>query len=144
MTVCEDGPQAVQATPNDPRVTRLGAVLRKTSLDELPQLFNVLAGSMSLVGPPAAPHALNEEFRTQIGGYMLRHKVKPGITGLAQVNGWRGETDVPEKMRKRVECDHRYIREWSLWLDLKILLKTVFVVLSQKECVLEGGTRGKG
>ena len=103
-----------------------------TSLDELPQLFNVLEGSMSLVGPRPHPHALNEEFRTQIGGYMLRHKVKPGITGLAQVNGWRGETDSPEKMQKRIEFDHRYIREWSLWLDLTILARTVLVVVSRK------------
>ena len=132
MTVCEDGPEAVQAQPGDPRVTRLGAVLRRTSLDELPQLFNVLAGSMSLVGPRPHAHAQNEEFRSQIAGYMLRHKIKPGITGLAQVNGWRGVTDVPEKMRKRVEFDHRYIREWSLWLDIKILLKTVLVVISGK------------
>jgi putative colanic acid biosynthesis UDP-glucose lipid carrier transferase len=132
MTVCEDGPQAVQAKRCDPRVTRLGAILRKTSLDELPQLFNVLDGSMSLVGPRPHPHALNEEFRTRIGGYMLRHKVKPGITGLAQVNGWRGETDTAEKMQKRIEFDHRYIREWSLWLDVAILAKTVLVVLSRK------------
>lgn len=132
MTVCEDGPQTVQAKRNDPRVTRLGAILRKTSLDELPQLFNVLKGSMSLVGPRPHPDALNEEYRTQIGGYMLRHKVKPGITGLAQVSGWRGETDSPEKMQKRIEFDHRYIREWSLWLDMKILMKTVVVVLSRK------------
>ena len=132
MKVCEDGPQAVQAKLDDPRVTRLGAILRKTSLDELPQLFNVLDGSMSLVGPRPHPHALNEEFRTQIGGYMLRHKVKPGITGLAQVNGWRGETDSPEKMQKRIEFDHRYIREWSLWMDIGILMKTVFVVFSRK------------
>jgi putative colanic acid biosynthesis UDP-glucose lipid carrier transferase len=130
MTVCEDGPQAVQAKREDPRVTRLGAILRKTSLDELPQLFNVLDGSMSLVGPRPHPHALNEEFRTQITGYMLRHKVKPGITGLAQVNGWRGETDSPEKMHKRIEFDHRYICEWSLWMDMKILLKTALVVIS--------------
>ena len=132
MTVCEDGPQAVQAQINDPRVTPLGAMLRRSSLDELPQLFNVLAGSMSLVGPRPHAHAQNEEFRPQIAGYMLRHKIKPGITGLAQVNGWRGITDVPEKMRKRVEFDHRYIREWSLWLDVKILLKTVVVVISGK------------
>lgn len=132
MTVCEDGAQAVQARRNDPRVTWLGAILRKTSLDELPQLFNVLAGSMSLVGPRPHATAQNEEFRSQIEGYMLRHKVKPGITGLAQVNGWRGETDSPEKMKKRIECDHRYIREWSMWLDIKILFKTVFVVLSGK------------
>ena len=87
---------------------------------------------MSLVGPRPHPHALNEEFRAQIGGYMLRHKVKPGITGLAQVNGWRGETDTAEKMQKRVEFDHRYIREWSLWLDVTILARTVLVVLSGK------------
>ncbi len=132
MSVCEDGPQSVQATRNDPRVTRLGAFLRRTSLDELPQLFNVLGGSMSLVGPRPHTEALNEEFRRQIGGYMLRHKVKPGITGLAQVNGWRGETDSPEKMQKRIEFDHRYIREWSLWLDIEIMAKTVLVVLSQR------------
>ena len=132
MCVCEDGPQAVQAKRNDPRVTRLGAVLRRTSLDELPQLFNVLEGSMSLVGPRPHPNALNNEFRQQIEGYMLRHKVKPGITGLAQVNGWRGETDSPEKMQKRIEFDHRYIREWSLWMDVKILLQTVLVVFSRK------------
>jgi putative colanic acid biosysnthesis UDP-glucose lipid carrier transferase len=132
MTVCEDGPQAVQAKRNDSRVTRLGAILRRASLDELPQLFNVLWGSMSLVGPRPHPHALNEEYRTQIGGYMLRHKVKPGITGLAQVNGWRGETDSPEKMQKRIECDHRYIREWSLGMDFAILAKTALVVLSRK------------
>ena len=132
MTVCEDGAAAVQATRNDPRITWLGAVLRKTSLDELPQLFNVLEGSMSLVGPRPHANAQNEEFRTRIGGYMLRHKVKPGITGLAQVNGWRGETDAPEKMQKRIEFDHRYIREWSLWLDIKIMMKTVVVVVSGK------------
>ena len=132
MTVCEDGPQAVQATPQRSPRHAARRVLRKTSLDELPQLFNVLAGSMSLVGPRPHANAQNEEFRSQIDGYMLRHKVKPGITGLAQVNGWRGETDSPEKMRKRIEFDHRYIREWSLWLDVKILLKTVLVVLSGK------------
>ena len=132
MTVCEDGPQFVQARRDDPRVTRLGAFLRRTSLDELPQLFNVLDGNMSLVGPRPHTHALNEEFRAQIGGYMLREKVKPGITGLAQVNGWRGETNSPEKMQKRIEFDHRYIREWSLWLDITILMKTVLVVLSGK------------
>ena len=130
MRVCESASQMVQATQDDPRVTRVGAVLRKTSLDELPQLFNVLGGSMSLVGP--RPHASlqNEEYRTLIQGYMLRHKVKPGITGLAQVNGWRGETDTLEKMEKRVECDHQYIRDWSISMDLKILFKTIFVVFS--------------
>jgi putative colanic acid biosysnthesis UDP-glucose lipid carrier transferase len=132
MTVCEQGENAVQAKRGDPRVTPLGALLRRFSIDELPQLLNVLAGNMSLVGPRPHANAQNEEFRTQIQGYMLRHKVKPGITGLAQVNGWRGETDVPEKMQKRIEFDHRYIREWSLWLDIKILFKTIFVVISGK------------
>lgn len=129
MKVCEDGPVAVQAVKNDPRVTRLGAILRKTSMDELPQLFNVLAGGMSLVGPRPHPNALNEQFRTRVEGYMLRHKVKPGITGLAQVSGWRGETDTPEKMEKRIEFDLRYIREWSIWLDIKILLLTPLEVV---------------
>ncbi len=132
MKVCEDGANVVQARPNDPRVTWLGAILRRTSLDELPQLFNVLAGDMSLVGP--RPHAAvqNEEYRSQIHGYMLRHKVKPGITGLAQVNGWRGATDSPEKMRNRIDCDLFYIREWSLWLDVAILFRTILVVLSAR------------
>jgi putative colanic acid biosynthesis UDP-glucose lipid carrier transferase len=132
MTVCEDGPKAVQARRGDARVTPLGAVLRQLSLDELPQLFNVLGGSMSLVGPRPHPNALNEQFRPLVEGYMLRHKVKPGITGLAQVHGARGETDSPEKMRRRIEFDHRYIREWSLWMDFTILLKTVIVVFSRK------------
>ncbi|MEQ8790437.1 MAG: undecaprenyl-phosphate glucose phosphotransferase [Pirellulaceae bacterium] len=132
MRVREDGTKVTQAVKNDPRVTPLGAVLRKTSLDELPQLFNVLEGTMSLVGPRPHASAHNEEYRPLIHGYMLRHKVKPGITGLAQVSGWRGETDTLEKMERRVECDHRYIREWSLWLDLRILLQTVLVVLSRK------------
>ncbi|MGE3409665.1 MAG: undecaprenyl-phosphate glucose phosphotransferase [Pirellulales bacterium] len=132
MRVCEDGNTFRQATRNDPRVTPLGAVLRKTSLDELPQLFNVLDGSMSLVGPRPHPNKHNEQFRSLIPGYMLRHKVKPGITGLAQVNGYRGETDTLDKMQKRIECDHQYIRDWSLWLDLKILLRTVLVVLRRQ------------
>ena len=121
-----------QATKGDARVTRLGAILRKTSLDELPQLFNVLRGDMSVVGP--RPHASihNEEYRQLIQGYMLRHKVKPGITGLAQVNGFRGETDTLDKMAKRVACDHQYIRDWSLWLDLKILFRTIWIVASCK------------
>ncbi len=132
MVVCEQDHEFKQATVNDPRVTRIGSILRRTSLDELPQLFNVLEGSMSLVGP--RPHATvqNEEYRNLIQGYMLRHKVKPGITGLAQVNGWRGETDTLEKMERRVECDHRYIREWSVWMDVKILFRTIFVVLSRR------------
>ena len=132
MTVCENGERFTQATQHDERVTRIGSMLRKTSLDELPQLFNVLENSMSLVGP--RPHATlqNEEYRSLIQGYMLRHKVKPGMTGLAQVNGWRGETDTLEKMERRIECDHRYIREWSLFMDVRILFRTVFVVFSRQ------------
>jgi putative colanic acid biosynthesis UDP-glucose lipid carrier transferase len=111
-------------------VTSIGRILRKTSLDELPQLFNVLQGSMSLVGPRPHATAQNEHYRRLIPGYMLRHKVKPGITGLAQVLGWRGETDTLDKMANRIQCDLQYIREWSLWMDIKILLKTVTVVFS--------------
>ncbi|QDU98141.1 undecaprenyl-phosphate glucose phosphotransferase [Lignipirellula cremea] len=128
MRVMDNGPQVKQATRNDPRITPLGGLLRRTSLDELPQLFNVLDGSMSLVGPRPHASAHNEAYRNQIQGYMLRHKVKPGITGLAQVNGWRGETDTLEKMARRVECDHQYIREWSIWMDIRILFRTVLVV----------------
>ncbi len=127
MRVQEDGARVVQATKQDPRVTKIGAILRKTSLDEIPQLFNVLTGEMSLVGPRPHANAHNEEYRKQILGYMLRHKVKPGITGLAQVSGWRGETDTLDKMEGRIACDHRYIREWSLGMDIKILLKTLLV-----------------
>ncbi len=132
MRACENGPVVTQATKEDPRITPIGRILRKTSLDELPQLFNVLEGTMSLVGPRPHASAHNERYRKLIRGYMLRHKVKPGITGLAQVEGFRGETETLDKMQKRVDCDHRYIREWSVWLDLKILLRTVFVVLRQE------------
>jgi len=126
MSVCEDGEEISQAKKGDTRITPLGKFLRKTSLDEFPQLINVLQGRMSLVGP--RPHAVahNEEYRKLIHGYMLRHKVKPGITGWAQVNGWRGETDTLDKMEKRVEYDLEYIRNWSLWLDIKILWLTLF------------------
>lgn len=126
MTVCEDGGVVRQATRNDQRVTRLGAFLRRTSLDELPQFLNVLTGEMSIVGP--RPHAVahNELYRKQIPGYMLRHKVKPGITGWAQVNGWRGETDTLDKMAKRIEHDLHYIRQWDLLFDLKIIFMTIF------------------
>lgn len=126
MHVCDDGDHVPQATKTDTRVTTLGKFLRRTSLDELPQLINVLEGSMSLVGP--RPHAVahNEQYRALIYGYMLRHKVKPGITGWAQVNGWRGETDTVEKMKKRVEYDLEYIRNWSLWLDVEILWLTLW------------------
>ncbi len=131
MTCCEDGTSVMQATKNDQRVTRLGAMLRRTSLDELPQLFNVLEGSMSLVGPRPHATAHNEQYRSLIEGYMLRHKVKPGITGLAQVMGYRGETETLDKMAGRVRFDHQYIREWSLWMDLKILFRTLAVVVKQ-------------
>ena len=132
MRVCENGEVVTQATQNDSRVTPIGLILRKTSLDELPQLFNVLRGQMSLVGPRPHASSHNEEYRKRIDGYMLRHKVKPGITGLAQGSGWRGETDTLEKMVRRVECDHRYIREWTLWMDMKILFKTLRVVVSTR------------
>jgi putative colanic acid biosynthesis UDP-glucose lipid carrier transferase len=132
MRVCEDGAVVSQATKGDPRVTKIGAFLRKSSLYELPQLFNVFDGTMSLVGPRPHASAHNEQYRQQIQGYMLRHKVKPGITGLAQVNGYRGETDTLEKMEGRVRFDHQYIREWSWWLDVRILLRTFFVVLKRE------------
>jgi len=126
MTVMEDGDAVIQASRNDCRITPLGAFLRRTSLDELPQFFNVLLGDMSVVGP--RPHAVahNEQYRRQVSRYMLRHKVKPGITGWAQVNGWRGETDTLEKMQKRIEFDLDYIENWSVWWDLKIVLLTLF------------------
>jgi putative colanic acid biosynthesis UDP-glucose lipid carrier transferase len=126
MTVCEDGPKIAQATRNDKRVTRLGKFLRKSSLDELPQFLQVLTGEMSIVGP--RPHAVahNEEYRTLIRNYMLRHKVKPGITGWAQVNGWRGETPDVAMMEKRVQHDLEYIKSWTLYLDVKIIFMTVF------------------
>jgi putative colanic acid biosynthesis UDP-glucose lipid carrier transferase len=128
MTVCEDGAVVTQATKTDLRVTPLGRVLRSTSLDELPQLFNVLQGKMSVVGP--RPHAVahNEQYRKLINGYMIRHKVRPGITGLAQVNGLRGETDTVEKMRERVRFDLEYLSHWSPWLDVKIICKTLWVM----------------
>jgi putative colanic acid biosynthesis UDP-glucose lipid carrier transferase len=133
MRVCDDGPIVKQATRQDPRVTPLGRILRRTSLDELPQLFNVLTGTMSLVGPRPHATAHNEQYRRLIRGYMLRHKVKPGVTGLAQVEGCRGETDTLDKMRRRVEFDHRYIRDWSLLLDFRILRKTLWVAWRQPE-----------
>jgi len=133
MRTCDDGPVVKQATQNDKRVTRVGAVLRRTSLDELPQLFNVLQGSMSLVGPRPHASAHNEQYRRLIRGYMLRHKVKPGITGWAQVNGCRGETETVEKMKRRIDYDHQYIRFWSLGLDLRILFRTLWVAWKQPE-----------
>ena len=132
MTVTEDGGQIVQATRQDRRVTPIGRYLRRYSLDELPQLFNVLQGRMSLVGP--RPHAVahNEEYRKLIKGYMLRHKVLPGITGLAQINGCRGETSTLEDMRARVTYDLDYLRRWTPMLDLKILLLTIPRLLGDK------------
>jgi putative colanic acid biosysnthesis UDP-glucose lipid carrier transferase len=129
MTVAEDGEQVRQAQRNDTRVTTVGRFIRRTSLDELPQLFNVLQGTMSVVGP--RPHAVahNQMYRRLIQGYMLRHKVKPGITGLAQVHGARGETDTLEKMQNRIRYDLEYLRNWSIGLDLGILVRTVWVVL---------------
>jgi putative colanic acid biosynthesis UDP-glucose lipid carrier transferase len=128
MKVTDDGPTIVQATKSDPRTTRIGRFLRRYSLDELPQLMNVLAGQMSLVGP--RPHAVahNEAYRKLIKGYMVRHKVKPGITGLAQVNGLRGETRNLEQMEERVRYDLEYLRNWSFELDIAILWKTVLCV----------------
>lgn len=128
MTVCENGAKVTQATRDDPRIKPFGAFLRKYSLDELPQFINVLQGRMSIVGP--RPHAVahNELYRKEITSYMLRHKVKPGITGLAQVSGCRGETDTLEKMERRVAYDLRYIQHWSLLLDLKIIFLTIFQV----------------
>lgn len=126
MRTMDNGAVVQQATKGDPRMTSIGAFLRRTSLDELPQFINVLTGKMSIVGP--RPHAVahNELYRSQISGYMLRHKVKPGITGWAQVNGWRGETDTLDKMKMRIEHDLAYIRSWSVWLDIKIIFLTVF------------------
>ena len=126
MTVSEDGPTIKQAQRNDPRVTPLGRLLRRTSLDELPQFWQVVTGEMSVVGP--RPHAVahNEHYRSLVPRYMLRHKVKPGITGWAQVNGWRGETASVESMEKRVEHDLEYVDHWSLLLDIKILFKTIW------------------
>ena len=125
MTVMENGGEVVQASKGDTRLTKIGGFLRRTSLDELPQFLNVLTGQMSIVGP--RPHAVvhNEEYRKLVRGYMLRHKVKPGITGWAQINGWRGETDTLDKMEKRVEYDLYYIHNWSVSLDIKIILLTI-------------------
>jgi putative colanic acid biosynthesis UDP-glucose lipid carrier transferase len=133
MTVCEREDEVVQATRDDQRVTKVGHFLRQRSLDELPQFINVLQGSMSVVGP--RPHAVqhNEMYRRIIKGYMVRHKVKPGITGWAQVNGFRGETETVEKMQGRIEYDLDYLRNWSVGLDLWIIAKTVFLILGDRE-----------
>jgi putative colanic acid biosynthesis UDP-glucose lipid carrier transferase len=133
MTVTEDGDRIQQATRHDARITPIGRFLRRHSIDELPQLFNVLAGSMSLVGP--RPHAVahNEQYRRLIKGYMVRHKVLPGITGLAQVNGCRGETARLEEMKARIDYDLDYLRQWKPTLDLKILLLTALQILGDRK-----------
>ncbi len=133
MRVTEDGGTIQQAQRNDPRITSVGAFLRKTSLDELPQFINVLQGRMSIVGP--RPHAVahNELYRKLIKGYMVRHKVKPGITGWAQINGYRGETDTLDKMQGRIDFDLDYLRNWSLPLDIRIIFRTVRLVLQDQK-----------
>jgi putative colanic acid biosynthesis UDP-glucose lipid carrier transferase len=132
MVVHQEHAGAVtQAQRHDPRITRVGRFIRRTSVDELPQLFNVLEGSMSLVGP--RPHAIahNQFYSDKVNAYLARHRIKPGMTGLAQIRGHRGETDSVEKMQKRVECDLEYINRWSPWLDLKILFLTPFALFSR-------------
>jgi putative colanic acid biosynthesis UDP-glucose lipid carrier transferase len=126
-----DDLEVKQASRDDPRITRVGQFIRRTSIDELPQLFNALQGRMSLVGP--RPHAVahNDYYTGKIDAYMARHRIKPGITGLAQISGYRGETETIDKMEKRVELDLAYINNWSLWLDIKILIKTPFTLLSK-------------
>jgi len=133
MFVTEDGEKITQVTRDDPRITPIGRIMRSYSLDELPQLLNVLQGKMSIVGP--RPHAVahNEQYRSLIKGYMLRHKVLPGITGLAQVNGCRGETSTVEEMQARVMYDLEYMRNWTPFLDLKILLLTVVRVFNDSK-----------
>jgi putative colanic acid biosynthesis UDP-glucose lipid carrier transferase len=133
MTVQEDGDVVRQATKDDDRITRVGRMLRRTSLDELPQFINVVQGRMSVVGP--RPHAVahNETYRKLVDGYMVRHKVKPGVTGWAQVNGFRGETDTVDKMQQRIEYDLAYLRNWSLRLDLMIVLKTALVLFGDRK-----------
>jgi putative colanic acid biosysnthesis UDP-glucose lipid carrier transferase len=122
-----------QATKNDPRVTRIGALLRTTSLDEMPQFLNVLIGDMSIVGPRPHSVPMNKEFKKQIGKYNSRHKIKPGITGLAQVKGYRGEIDNPYKIKARVRLDSFYIKNWSIWMDLDICIRTVYELIFNRE-----------
>jgi len=133
MRTTDNGPVVVQASRGDPRITRFGALIRRTSLDELPQFVNVLQGRMSIVGP--RPHAVahNQHYRRQVKAYMARHKVKPGITGWAQVNGLRGETETLDKMTARIEYDLEYLRNWSLGLDLRIIARTVKLVFFDKD-----------
>ncbi|WP_372739244.1 exopolysaccharide biosynthesis polyprenyl glycosylphosphotransferase, partial [Neptunomonas sp.] len=131
MQLHNDAEVVQQATKQDPRVTKVGKFIRKSSIDELPQLFNVLNGSMSLVGP--RPHAVshNNYYSDKINAYLARHRIKPGITGLAQIEGYRGETETLDKMQKRVELDLVYINNWSLLLDIKILIKTPMSLLAK-------------
>jgi lipopolysaccharide/colanic/teichoic acid biosynthesis glycosyltransferase len=132
MTVQENGPAVVQATRDDPRVTSIGHLLRSASIDELPQLLNVVRGDMSLIGP--RPHALAHDnyFETVLSEYAFRHHVKPGMTGWAQCNGARGGTPTIEHISERVKLDLWYINNWSLWLDIQILIKTFFEVLRKR------------
>lgn len=132
MTVAEDGADVTQVIRSDSRITKVGSFIRKYSIDELPQLINVINGTMSLVGP--RPHAVahNEYYRDKVHGYMARHKIRPGITGWAQVNGCRGETEVIEKMQRRLRYDLEYIQNWSIALDIRILLKTLYTILRDK------------
>jgi putative colanic acid biosynthesis UDP-glucose lipid carrier transferase len=126
MRVMESSGAFTQAKKNDPRVTRVGSFIRRTSLDELPQFFNVLQGRMSIVGPRPHPVSLNDHYKDKVEFYFQRHKVKPGITGWAQINGCRGETDTLDKMERRIQYDLQYIQNWSVWLDLKIIFLTIF------------------
>ncbi len=129
MTITEDGGNSyTQVAKNDARVTRVGNFIRKTSIDELPQFINVLQGRMSIVGPRPHVVAVNEKYRKQIPSYMIRHKVKPGITGWAQVNGYRGGDDL-ESMTKRIQHDLDYLRNWSVWLDVKIIFRTALMMV---------------
>ena len=135
MNVMEDGEDMVQAVAGDHRVTRVGRILRRTSLDELPQIFNVLKGEMSVVGPRPHPLALNNRYQELMASYSSRHKVKPGITGWAQINGLRGATADPALMNRRVELDLEYIENWSIWADLKIIAATPFLGLVHKNAL---------
>lgn len=129
----ENDTEFKQATKNDPRITRIGAFIRKTNLDEMPQFINVLMGQMSVVGPRPHPLKLNDQYRDIIDKYMVRHFVLPGITGWAQVNGFRGETKTPDLMEQRVKLDVHYLENWSFWTDLKIVVKTVTNMLGKEE-----------